>query len=102
MGGIILSALVRPWFLATLSDTLLFSEAAMRASGAPRVTGPFGLGVFNLFSGYVTAMALRGLVVKRQNRSLAWHVLGLPVYWVLISFAAYLAFWQLAFAPCSL
>jgi cellulose synthase/poly-beta-1,6-N-acetylglucosamine synthase-like glycosyltransferase len=98
MGGMILSALVHPWFLVILGHALFFGGglAAEPSTGGDWLVG---LSVFNLLAGYATAMALGALTVTPENRRVAWHVFGMPVYWVVISFAAYRALWQLAFAP---
>jgi len=38
-------------------------------------------------------------VWRRRRRDLAWSALLMPVYWLLISFAAYRALYQLARDP---
>ena len=59
----------------------------------------FGLGVFNLLAGYVSAMALGIFTVSSGNRRLAWQVVGTPLFWMMKSIAGYRALWQPAFAP---
>ncbi len=90
---------MHPWFLVILGNALLFGGglAPNRAQGGDWLVGP---SVFKLLAGYATAMALGALAVTPEIRRVAWqHVLVMPVYWVAISFAAYRALWQLAFAP---
>ena len=92
LGGMILSALVHPWFLIMLCYAS-FSWEGMASNWL------MGFGTFNLIAGYGTAMALGAMAVVPQNRRLAWSVLAMPVYWIAISCAAYLAVWQLIWAP---
>ncbi|MCH9807622.1 MAG: glycosyltransferase [Alphaproteobacteria bacterium] len=100
MGGMIFSALVHPWFYIALL-VLVISHG-----GVPDAAALFGsgwlmpLGLFNLVAGYVSAMALGAVAVSSRNRlNLAPGVIVMPVYWLMISFAAYRALWQLAVAP---
>lgn len=45
-------------------------------------------------------MALGAVTVARRSRAvLAFSCIGMPVYWLLISGAAYRALWQLITAP---
>lgn len=101
MGGLILSALVHPWFYAVAAV-----EAAMgplstlhhhTLSNAVKV-----LGIVNLFLGYVSGVALGCVAVAGRGRLglAAWAFL-MPLYWLLISLAAYRALFQLASAPYS-
>ena len=55
---------------------------------------------FDLVAGYLAAMALALLAARRRRLfRLTWHVLLMPLYWLLISAAAYRALWQFATAP---
>ena len=51
----------------------------------------FELGVFNLLSGYLSAMALGVFMVSSGNRRLAWQVVGMQMFWMTISIAGYRA-----------
>lgn len=103
MGGMILSALVHPWFYVGLVYSLVMH------GGVPFITQPqpddwlLPLAVFNLLAGYISAMLLGALAVatggRKAGRRLAWRALAMPVYWLLISFAGYRALWQLATTP---
>ena len=58
------------------------------------------LGAINLFLGYVSGVALGCVAVAgRGRRRLAAWALLMPVYWLLISLAAYRALFQLVSAP---
>ena len=99
MGGLIVSALVHPWFygLAALSawrGTLLQLPSSLDGQIL------WALGLFNLVFGYVTGVWL-GMVAAshRQQPWLGLYALLMPVYWLLISFAAYWALFQFVWAP---
>jgi cellulose synthase/poly-beta-1,6-N-acetylglucosamine synthase-like glycosyltransferase len=99
MGGLILSALVHPWFYV-----LAVLDAAFQVLSIPAETIAgrvlWWVGLFNLVAGYVTGVALGGVAVAGRGRlGLASHALLMPFYWLLISFAAYRAMWQLLKAP---
>lgn len=99
MGGLLLSALVHPWFYALAAVEALFGFLTVTAdSMAGRVL--WSLGVFNLLAGYATGVALGAIsVARRKHASLSWFALMMPVYWLLISYAAYRALWQLIVDP---
>ncbi len=101
MGGLILSALVHPWF---------YIVAAIEAGYGPlRSLDHQGLsdtvrvlGFVNLILGYAIGVALGWVAVAGRGRHrLAWWALLMPAYWLLISFAAYRALYQLATTPYS-
>jgi len=98
IGGTILSALVHPWFYG-----LLALQLGGELLGLPEtVVGlPFwAVSVFSLIAGYATAMALGFLALRhRRLHRLQWQVPLMPLYWLLISVAAYRAVWQFAVAP---
>jgi hypothetical protein len=99
MGGLILSALVHPWFYVLVALDVwqgrLFgvSESALGQS-------LLWIGAFNVVAGYLSAIALGAVSMARRGRlALAAHAALMPVYWLGISFAAYRALVQLVFAP---
>ena len=50
---------------------------------------------FDLSAGYLASMGLGFLAVQRRGyRALLWHIPLMPIYWLLISAAAYRALWQ--------
>ncbi len=99
MGGLILSALVHPWFYVLVAVDLWQG----RLLGVPQSL--FGhtllwIGVTNVVAGYVSAIALGIVSAARRGRlGLAAHAALMPVYWLGISFAAYRALAQLVSAP---
>jgi glycosyltransferase XagB len=99
MGGLILSALVHPLFYILLVWALLAGELLHAPEGTLH-TALLLLGAFNLAAGYGSAMALAAAAAYRRGwRWLVPHALLMPVYWLLISLAAYRALFQLVRAP---
>jgi hypothetical protein len=99
MGGLLLSALVHPWFYALAILDAVYGVLVISGNS---ITGQmlWWLGLFNLVTGYATGVALGGMAVTRRGRrGLAAHAFLMPAYWLLISYAAYRALWQLAAAP---
>ncbi len=99
MGGLLLSAVVHPW----LYIVLLFQMGSQSLSSVMAEIATdqlLMLGVGTLVLGYLSAMVLGAIVVKRRRRAwLAGSVISMPVYWLLISVAAYCALWQFMCTP---
>lgn len=99
IGGTILSALAHPWFYGLLAMEL----AGGRLLALPQtVLGlPFWtVSLFSLVAGYATAMGLGALALRQRGLDrLLWQVPLMPLYWLLISIAAYRAVWQFVVAP---
>jgi hypothetical protein len=93
LGGTVLSALVHPWFYALAA----FDLANHAFLTKPGVLGfPLWLvASLSLGAGYLASMAVGFLAVKRRGaRQLFKQVPLMPLYWLLISGAAYRAIWQ--------
>lgn len=99
MGGLILSALVHPWFyVLTAFDLMSGFSPAIGESLVSR--GLWWLGLVNLVLGYVTGILLGAAAVGRRGwHGLTAHALFMPFYWIMISFAAYRAMAQLVTSP---
>jgi len=99
MGGLILSALVHPWFYVLLAFDLWHGQLLiLPESGLGRSL--LWIGVFNLIVGHVSAIWLGTAASARRGRlRLSAHAVLMPLYWLAISLAAYRALWQLAWAP---
>jgi cellulose synthase/poly-beta-1,6-N-acetylglucosamine synthase-like glycosyltransferase len=99
MGAMILSALVHPWFY------VLVALDAWRGQLLGIPENALGhtlllLGIVNLVTGYISAIALGSVATARRGRlGLALYALMMPLYWLGISLAAYRALWQLVTAP---
>lgn len=97
MGGLILSALVHPWFYAAVVWAAL---AGPNAAFAFDLSSPVAIvGLSNLVLGYVTGIALGAVAAGRKRRNLIRASLGMPIYWMLISLAAYRALFHLIHKP---
>lgn len=99
MGGLILSALVHPWFYVLIAAEL-WQGGLLRVPDWVAGRALLWIGVFNVVAGYVSAIALGAVSTARRGRAgLAAHALLMPIYWLAISYAAYRALWQLITAP---
>lgn len=98
-GGVVASALVHP--LATA--LLLCHVAAGNVFDATDLAGSTigGLCAAGLAAGYLSgfALGLAGLAKRPAMARLAADLAALPVYWLLMSLAAYRALWQLWRTP---
>lgn len=99
MGGLILSALVHPWFYVFLASNFWHGQfSSMPESVLGRSL--LWIGVFNLIVGYLSAIWLGAAAcARRGQRLLSAHAILMPLYWLAISLAAYRALWQLGRAP---
>jgi hypothetical protein len=99
MGGLILSALVHPWFYVVAITELAYGPLRTLHHG-PLSDLVMVVGIINLVLGYAMGVALGCVAVAGRGRHAlaAWAFL-MPVYWLLISLAAYRALLQLASAP---
>jgi len=97
--GIILSALVHPiFYLLLIYDAV--NGTLFAASEHPLVQSFLALAMINLVSGYVSA-ALLGVAVLTARRMwrLIPQIMLIPLYWLMISFAAYRAVYQAVVKP---
>ena len=101
MGGLIVSALVHPLVYAVAAWSLWTGNGhfAMPEAGGWRAA-VWWLGVANLALAYGLGMALAWRAARRRHGAgLAWRAVFMPLYWLLISLAAYRALWELVRAP---
>ena len=99
LGGTVLSALILPVFIVMLG-----LEVAAGGLLLPAETALGGAllwaAVFNLVGGFLSGMAIAGFAASRRGLlGLLPHLVVMPLYWVLISLAAYRAAAQLVTAP---
>jgi cellulose synthase/poly-beta-1,6-N-acetylglucosamine synthase-like glycosyltransferase len=95
VGGTVLAALVHSLFLAEL----LWGLAECKLSGLP-ATPEVALHATFLGFGYLVSIML-GVVglCRRRLLGCAWALIFMPIYWVLLSIAAWRALFQLVFDP---
>ncbi len=98
-GGMVLAALVHPFMYVLLVwQYFTIGPFASPIDGAGHLIT--ALTAFNLALGYTSAMVLCAIsALRRRQSGLLLHILTLPVYWLLVSAAAWRALWQLLFAP---
>jgi cellulose synthase/poly-beta-1,6-N-acetylglucosamine synthase-like glycosyltransferase len=94
IAGTVLSALVHPWFYALAGFDLV--TGGLLEPPQSLLGWPFWLiAWFDLAMGYLASMALGFLALRRRGYSpLLKQIPLMPVYWLLISAAAYRALWQ--------
>jgi cellulose synthase/poly-beta-1,6-N-acetylglucosamine synthase-like glycosyltransferase len=99
MGGLILSALVHPWFYVLVALDL-WQGRLLGVPSSPLGQALLWIGVLNVIAGYISAIALGGVSTARRGRlGLSAHAALMPLYWLGISFAAYRALVQLVWQP---
>lgn len=99
MGGMLMSAFVHPWVFALAAADLLVGTEFIVAFWPPANVVTW-LALFNLVAGYAAGILLALVALRARGwNSLMWATLLMPVYWLLISAAAYRALWQLLWQP---
>jgi cellulose synthase/poly-beta-1,6-N-acetylglucosamine synthase-like glycosyltransferase len=97
--GVIISALAHPLFhLLLLHDVLsgVLFDACLTPLGSPF----WFIACFNFIGGYAASLALGWAAIRARGiKGITAHVLWTPIYWMLISVAAYRAVFQLFTAP---
>ncbi|MEQ1671867.1 MAG: glycosyl transferase family 2, partial [Hyphomicrobium sp.] len=95
LGGMILSALVHPWFYVAVFIKLSLGHPVL-----PEAGGLWALCCFNLAAGYAVGIMLGLIVAQRSNGRIALvSALLVPVYWLAISAASYRALIDLRRRP---
>jgi cellulose synthase/poly-beta-1,6-N-acetylglucosamine synthase-like glycosyltransferase len=98
-GGLLLSALVYPLFCVAVSIEIWRSDWLSSAQSTSEQCLLI-MGAFNLSAAYLSSIAAAVIAVRRRGRArLAFGAPFMPLYWLLISLAAYRALLQLAIAP---
>ena len=99
MGGILLSCLLHPLFYIWMGWELWTGEF-LSAPASTIGHGFLVMACFNLVAGIGAAMVTAAIAASREaGQSTLPHVLLMPIYWLLISWAAWRAMLQLGFAP---
>ncbi len=97
--GVVASALLHPLFLAYLAVELAHGRfPPARPEFLHAVTAGIGLAVLLLGYGAGLAAGLKG-IRTRDLGLLHWSLPSMPLYWLLISAAAWIALWQFLRTP---
>lgn len=99
IGGMLVASLTHPWMIM-----LILTAASYMMLGFPMPgTGEallFLIDVSNMLGSYVVLLVLgRRAMLRDEKRKVGWRWVALPLYWMLISAAAWRAVWQLHFKP---
>jgi hypothetical protein len=98
LGGMVVSALAHPLFLATLA---WLAVAAAFGGPAPAIAGALGaVDWFSVLASYLAFMTLGLLALTGPERAGATRtVLSIPVYWAALSVAAWRALIKIVREP---
>lgn len=98
-GGVIVSGLVHPVFIAYAPLALATGLATQGLAGIAGIALA-ALNGFVLVAGYGVAVAAGIVAARRRGHVDQWrYALTMPVYWLLVSLAAHAALWQLLRRP---
>ncbi len=101
IGGVLLAALVHPWFYV-FAGLALWQGTWFSPPDPSDVMAMLVLwaAAASLLAGYASAILFGAVAWITAGRSgMAIHALFIPVYWLLISLAAYRAIWQFCTQP---
>jgi hypothetical protein len=99
LAGALVSALLHPWCYVLLAADAWTGDL-LSASSNPWERALDSIAIFNLAGGFLGALALCAIAAARSGlRPSLWLIATIPVYWLLVSAAAYRAIWQLAVDP---
>ena len=97
--GVFASALLHPLCLAGTVLIYLFLPPLPSTAGFAMV-GLAGLNLFILVAGYGITLRLAAKAMRMRGLQQRWlTLLGMPVYWMMISAAAWYALWQFVTRP---
>lgn len=97
--GVFASVLVYPLCMVATAWLLLAYPALPEDAGAG-LLAVAGLNVFVFLAGYATSLILASRALRLRGLD-GWHgtLFSMPLYWVLMSAAAWMALWQFIHAP---
>lgn len=99
IGGVILSSLLHPLLFVALAMTITMHVHGEAEMGELQQILS-GLDIVNILASYWVFMRL-GISRMREDEKtrMRWSVLHLPLYWLMLSYAAWKAFWELHRTP---
>jgi len=99
IAGMLLSALVHPWLLVFIG-TALFELFQRETVKDPMHWILFTIDSANVIGSYLIFLLLgRKRMTRWERHALGWRWLALPLYWLMLSMAAWRAVWQLRSNP---
>jgi glycosyltransferase XagB len=99
LGGLLLSVLVHPIVYILLISELVSGHVFSRPDSLMGA-GFWHIAIANFVIGFAASLLLSAITSWRRGyRALAFRVVMMPVYWLLISIAGYRAVWQLVRNP---
>jgi len=99
IGGMLVSALAHPWLIALAATTATYLTLGFPPPGT-RETTLFAIDIANTLGSYGIFLLLgRKAMLRDEKRQIGWRWLGIPVYWLMISAAAWRAVLQLPYRP---
>lgn len=99
IAGMLLSALAHPWLLVFIGSTIV-DLIQQDTSKDPLHWMLFAMDSTNVIFSYVIFLLLgRKRMTRWERRALGWRWLALPLYWLMLSAAAWRAVWQLRSNP---
>ena len=95
-GGLLAATLLHPLTYGIVALALIDINYIIPANGGPLAVAALAVAAMNICGGMVSTLALAatGLAARRRWRLVPW-ILAMPVYWLLVSLAAYRAVGQL-------
>lgn len=97
--GLVVSALFHPFLLGQSVYLLLSGALALQAVSLPMAILA-GLNIAVLCAGYALSIFAGYVALRRKHIHGWWLVLAtMPIYWMLMSLAGWMALWQFIFTP---
>jgi cellulose synthase/poly-beta-1,6-N-acetylglucosamine synthase-like glycosyltransferase len=99
IGGMLISSLAHPWLIMFMAASIGYA-----LSGSPEMTTFEGLlfllDLLNLLGSYALFLLLgRVMMVREERKNVGWRWIALPVYWLMLSAAAWRAVCELPYKP---
>jgi glycosyltransferase XagB len=99
LGGLLLSILVHPLVYVLLISEIISGQLFARPQSLMG-EGFWHIAIANFAIGFIASLVLGAMTSWRRGyRALAFRVVMMPLYWLLISIAGYRALWQLVRDP---
>ncbi len=99
IGGMLIASLAHPWLIVLLLSTATYLMLGFPPPGT-REALLFLIDMANMLASYGLFLLLGKKAMHRdERRSVGWRWIAVPLYWLMISIAAWRAVFQLPFKP---